>query len=244
MSNVIYLTPGNYVQYGLITDPLPKVIAEGLAIVTGAVVNVTGKSFGTKSIQSLSGDMNLAANAGKTGDTAFLAGVMGNLFGDTLTKTGNYLGGVIGFYSVTGAGASTFPTGAVLAGIGDGSTDADGAVVAFIDGDSTQTKAGAAFKVMNNNSVPGSGFNYGVDLSAASHDGFPAVAYLKGEARLSNGQEIYTGSASTRDAVRAQAGSQGAVGSLYLSSAGKAYLKVANAGATADWERVTTTAAD
>lgn len=34
------------------------------------------------------------------------------------------------------------------------------------------------------------------------------------------------------------------IGSTYLATTGKIYLKVANAGASSDWERVTTTAAD
>ncbi len=63
-------------------------------------------------------------------------------------------------------------------------------------------------------------------------------------ARLQNGSVIYYGAETTRDTVRAQVGLAGSIGSLYLSSAGKAYLKVANADATADWERVTTGAVD
>lgn len=55
---------------------------------------------------------------------------------------------------------------------------------------------------------------------------------------------VYTGAQTTRDTVRAEVGSGGAIGSIYLSSAGKVYVKVANAGATADWEKVTTSAAD
>src|SRR5262245_48127911 len=112
------------------------------------------------SFQACAADLDLGADAGKdSGDgTAFLAGMMGNLLGDSLSKTGNYLGGVIGHYNVTGLKATSYPSGALLAGIGDGVTEADGAVVAYVDGDSALTKAGAAFKVRSNNSTPGSGF--------------------------------------------------------------------------------------
>lgn len=55
---------------------------------------------------------------------------------------------------------------------------------------------------------------------------------------------LYTGACTTRDTVRAEVGTGGAVGSLYLSTAGKLYLKVAAAGATTDWQKVTATAAD
>ena len=55
---------------------------------------------------------------------------------------------------------------------------------------------------------------------------------------------IYTGAQTTRDTVRTEVGTGGAIGSIYLSTAGKIYLKVANANATADWQKVTATAAD
>jgi len=54
---------------------------------------------------------------------------------------------------------------------------------------------------------------------------------------------VFQGACTTRDTVRAEVGTC-AIGSLYLSSAGKAYLKVANAGATTDWQKVTASAAD
>jgi hypothetical protein len=140
------------------------------------------------SFQPIAADLTLAAGAGKDSpDTAFLAPVMGNVWGTDPTKTGNYLGGLIGFYSISGTGGSTYPKGAVLAGIGDGSTDADGAVVAFIDGDSAKTNARAAFAVMNNNSTPGSGFKYGLDLYSATRDGYPPVAFTEADIRFSDG---------------------------------------------------------
>jgi len=60
-----------------------------------------------------------------------------------------------------------------------------------------------------------------------------------------NGVTIIRGDASTRLGVNTQIGSTGSNGSIYLSTAGKIYLKVANTGvATDDWQRVTTTAVD
>ena len=52
------------------------------------------------------------------------------------------------------------------------------------------------------------------------------------------------GSASTRADVRADGGDSAPIGAQYNSSAGKMYLKVANAAADTDWQRVTTTAVD
>jgi hypothetical protein len=61
---------------------------------------------------------------------------------------------------------------------------------------------------------------------------------------LTGGQIIVQGTQTTRALVRAEVGDVPAIGSLYLSTAGKLYLKVANAAADTDWQRVTTTAAD
>ena len=57
---------------------------------------------------------------------------------------------------------------------------------------------------------------------------------------------ILKGSSSTRSSLRTEIGDSSSVanGSLYLSTAGKAYLKVNNANAATDWEKVTTSAAD
>jgi hypothetical protein len=55
---------------------------------------------------------------------------------------------------------------------------------------------------------------------------------------------IYSGSATTRSGVLSQVGSTAANGSLYLSTAGKMYLRVNNANSATDWQKVTTTAAD
>jgi hypothetical protein len=64
-------------------------------------------------------------------------------------------------------------------------------------------------------------------------------------ARLQNGAVIYYGSQATRDTVRTEVGTGGAIGSMYMSStSGKHYIKIANANATADWVLVTTSAAD
>lgn len=66
-------------------------------------------------------------------------------------------------------------------------------------------------------------------------------AALLNEAGL---QVVFYGASTTRAAVLAEVGSAAAIGAIYLSSAGKQYVKVANAAAAADWERVTTTAVD
>lgn len=148
------------------------------------------KSYtGTGSFQPIGIDLTLGAAAGGT-TGKFLSPIMGNVLGENLTKAGNYIGGLIGHYNVSGTNATTYPSGAVLGGIGDGTTTAKGAFIAYIDGDSAQTNAGAAFLVMHNNSTAGSGFSYGLDLYGAARDGYSAVAFLSADIRFSNGQGL------------------------------------------------------
>ena len=155
---------------------------------------------GAGSFQTVAADLNLDPGAGSNGDggdTDFLAGVMGNIIGADLTagKDANYLGGVIGHFNITGTKRTTYPSGAILAGIGDGVTQVDGAVVAYIDGDSAQTNCGAMFKVRSNNSNGASGPDFGLDLQDAAHDGFQAVNrafYKKAQIRLTEDVVIFT----------------------------------------------------
>lgn len=87
-------------------------------------------------------------------------------------------------------------------------------------------------------SAAAGGFTNGLNLSGTT------IAATGGQVIFSNGVYLYTGAQTTRDTVRAEVGLGGAIGSTYFSTAGKIYLKVANADATTDWERVTTSAAD
>lgn len=142
---------------------------------------------GSRSHQVVGPDMNVSEDVGSDdgSNPKFIATIMGNLIGDALSNAANYLAGVIGAFSVTGAKATSYPAGAVLAQISDGVTAADGAVVAYVDGDSAVTKANAAFKAMSNNSNAGSGFDYGMDLFGAAHDGYNELAILKADLRMS-----------------------------------------------------------
>lgn len=58
------------------------------------------------------------------------------------------------------------------------------------------------------------------------------------------GMSVFAGAQTTRLGVLNEVVSTAAIGSIYMSTAGKMYVKVANAGANTDWQRVTTTAAD
>jgi hypothetical protein len=178
---------------------------------------------GTDSHQVIAADLNLDAGAGTSasGDSSFLGAIMGNVLGATLTKTKNYLAGLIGHYNVTGTKNTTYPAGAVLGGIGDGVTAADGAFVAYIDGDSATTTAGAAFKVRTNNSTAASGFDYGLDLQDAAHDGFQAVDsafYNAAVVRLVEDICLVVGTATPTDGVSGTGVGIAGKGSLHLNT--------------------------
>lgn len=213
-------------------------------------VNVTPTLTGANDVYkaAVRGNATIAA---ATGSSTFLNpssffGVKGYISGANLSGTANTLAGVHGIYNVTGTSASVLPKAGVIGVVGDTTTTADCAVMGYLDGDGGVTTARAAFGVMMQNSSGASGFQYGLDLQlqlVTGHETY-SQAYKKADVRLQNGQEVYTGAETTRDAVRAAVGTQGAIGSLYCSSAGKMYLKVAAGDATTDWQRVTTTAAD
>lgn len=169
---------------------------------------------GSSSNQAVAADLEVAATVGDNTDTSFIAAGMFNLIGDALTKTKNYLAGVIGAYSLTGSNGSTYQKGGVLGIIMDGVSVADGAVVAVLDGDSSQTNANAAFAARGNNSVPNSGFDYGLDLYSAAHDGYPVLPILKADIRCSNQVVIMNGAGAPVDGTTGD--NFAGPGSLYL----------------------------
>lgn len=152
----------------------------GLAIPAGASVTYSSTSYaGTGSFQPIGPDLNLDAAAGSSTDPKYIATGMFNIFGDALTKTKTYIGSLIAKISITGTNPSSYPRGAFIAEVGDGVTAADGAVGAVLGGDSALTGADAAFFVDNQNTTPGSGFDYVLKGSKLTHDGYPALVPRK-----------------------------------------------------------------
>lgn len=209
-----------------------------LAIPAGQSITYSSDEYdGTGSFQPIAPDLNLdpAAGSDDGADPSYLGVVMGNVLGADLTEDANYIGGVIGAYSVTGTKATTYPTGAVLAQITDGVTEVDGAVTAYIDGDGSVTTANAAFKIKSNNSTAGSGFGWVIDGCDAAHDGYLAATPRFGFARIAiNSVDlpvgIYFGVATGDAAIVAQVGADNTIadGSLYIShlaGAGKLFQK-------------------
>jgi hypothetical protein len=136
-------------------------IPNGYANVTGNATTVGGgATIGVRSILAI----DSAFGSNDANDPASAQAVRGRVTGSNLTKTRNYVTGVTGQYLVTGTNASEFINTGLLGVVGDQTTTANAAVVAYLDGDGGLTTAGSAYGVSMKNSTPGSGFDYGLDL--------------------------------------------------------------------------------
>lgn len=207
----------------------------------GSTVSGETEFSGTGSFQPIAPDLSLDAAAGSAdgANPKYLAAVMGNILGDSLTKDANYLGGVIGAFSITGTKATTYPAGAILAQITDGVTQADGAVVAYVDGDGSVTKANAAFKAMSNNSTAGSGFDYGLDLTSPAHDGYNDLAILKADVRMTNDVCLFEKAGVPVDGVSGTGAGFAGPGSMCIDITNKNVYINANTKASPTWKLVT-----
>lgn len=115
-------------------------------------------------------------------------GVKGQVYATDQTTTATYYAGVMGRYLVYGTNASTFPKVGILGVVGDSTTTADAAVMAFLDGDGGTTTARAGFGIAMTNSTGASGFTYGLDLKMQDPvgGGGSIKAYKTAEIRLAN----------------------------------------------------------
>jgi hypothetical protein len=157
------------------------------ASAVGAGATVGGSSILTVSSAFGSSDPNSPASA---------QGLRGRITGANLTGNSNYLTGVTGQYLITGTNASDFIKAGVLGVVGDQTTTADAAVVAYLDGDGGLTTAAAAYGVSMKNSTGGSGFDYGldlqwIDLGLVGLD----VPFKQADIRFNNGVELVANTA-------------------------------------------------
>ena len=154
-------------------------------------------------------------------------GMAGQVFGTAnQTKTATYYIGVMGRYLMGGTNASTFAKAGVMGVVGDSTTTADAAVMAWMDGDGGTTTARAGFGIGMTQSTGASGFDYGMDLKLqdAVGGGGSVQDYKKAEIRMSNDVVIMTGSAAP---VNGTTGDNFAgPGSLYVAtSTGVLYIQ-------------------
>jgi hypothetical protein len=164
-----------------------------LNVVTTANIVGGGATVATKSVLNV--DSTFGSNSST--DPASAQAVRGRVTGSNLTKTRNYVTGVTGQYLITGTNASEFIKAGILGVVGDQTTTADGAVVAYLDGDGGLTTANAAYAVSMKNSTPNSGFNYGLDLQFISLNlgGVTTSKFKQADIRFNNGVTLVANTA-------------------------------------------------
>ena len=179
---------------GFTFDKTTGVFATPFANVSG-VANIVGggATVATKSVLNV--DSTFGSNS--SSDPASAQAIRGRVTGSNLTQTRNYVTGVTGQYLVTGTNASEFIKAGVLGVVGDQTTTADGAVVAYLDGDGGLTTANAAYAVSMKNSTPNSGFNYGLDLQFISLNlgGVTTSKFKQADIRFNNGVTLVANTA-------------------------------------------------
>lgn len=152
-------------------------------------------------------------------------GSSGQVFGSNLTSTATYYIGATGRYLITGTNASTFAKAGVMGVVGNTTTTADAAVMAWMDGDGGTTTARAGFGIGMTQSTAASGFDYGMDLKLqdAVGGGGSIQPYKKAELRMSNDVVIMTGSAAPTNGTTGD--NFAGPGSLYVAtSTGVLYI--------------------
>ena len=168
-------------------------IPNGNANVTGNANTVGGgATVGVRSILAI----DSAFGSNDANDPASAQAVRGRVTGSNLTKTRNYVAGVTGQYLVTGTNASEFINTGLLGVVGDQTTTANAAVVAYLDGDGGLTTAGSAYGVSMKNSTPGSGFDYGLDLQFINLNvAGTTTPFKQADIRFNNGVELVANTA-------------------------------------------------
>ena len=230
-----------------------RVTDNGTAANAVAVQGLTTKASGVSTGEAWTGNFILTMTGGKYEDvfgvsSDVVIGATSSVGSASSPAVNNLVAGRFSSYVDTSATLSAVvldvPILSVLNGGANDRAKADAAVMAMIDGGSAGTvTAESAFAVRDYGDVgAGDEFDYGLNLYFNSAPF--ANTFAQSDIRVSSGAKIFTGSAANGDAVYAEVGAKDATGSLYITTAGKLYVQVANAGAATDWELVTTTDAD
>jgi len=147
-------------------------------------------------------------------------GSSGQVFGSNLSSTATYYIGASGRYLITGTNASTFAKAGSMGVVGNTTTTADAAVMAWMDGDGGTTTARAGFAIGMTQSTAASGFDYGMDLQLqdAVGGGGSVQPYKKAELRVSNNVVVMTGSGAPSDGTTGD--NYAGPGSMYVDITG------------------------
>ena len=155
-------------------------------------LNVTALGGSDKYVNGAYSRVTIDSAFGGTGaaDISTVQCVRGRVQGSNLSKAGINVSAIRADYDVTGSNAAQMKT-AVLAAIQPGTSTADAAVIAYIEGDSGVSHAESAYAVRMANSTAGSGFQYGLNLEMLNvvngPAGAPNVAFDTADIRLNNG---------------------------------------------------------
>lgn len=159
-------------------------------------------------------------------DPSSAQGMAGQVFGTgNQTSTATYYIGVMGRYLMTGTNASTFAKAGVMGVVGNVTTTADAAVMAWMDGDGGTTTARAGFGIGMTQSTGASGFDFGMDLKLqdAVGGGGSIQPYKKAELRMSGDVCVLIGASAPVDGTTGD--NFAGTGSLFVdTTAGKLYI--------------------
>jgi hypothetical protein len=154
-------------------------------------------------------------------------GVAGQVFGSgNQTSTATYYIGTMGRYLMTGTNASTFAKAGVMGVVGDRTTTADAAVMAWMDGDGGVTTARA-------------GFGMDLNLQDAVGGGGSIRPYKKAEIRVSNNVVVMTGAGAPTSGASGTGDDFAGPGSLFVDVTGANLYVQAGTISSPNWKLVT-----
>jgi hypothetical protein len=185
---------GSLTLGGTLDLSAPPAIGSGTAA-TGAFTFLTSTTTSSTAAEATAtrgvfSQLTLSGSFGSSNPIAPSSGqgVQGRVSGSNLTSNSTYYSGSLGQYRITGTNASTFPKVGMLGVVGDQTTTADAAVMAWMDGDGGTTTARAGYGIGMTQSTGASGFDYGMDLKLqdAVGGGASVQPYKVAEIRLAN----------------------------------------------------------
>jgi hypothetical protein len=160
---------------------------------------------------------------------------------DEADTADGYITGLLGIYDTNGVNPSvTLTTPGFKAAVGgvvkdNANTQPDAAVMAFLEGDSTGTPAGAAFKAVSVRSSSGGWFNYGLDLYDEAGYGYNIG---KADIRLESGAVVMENAGAPTDGATGTGDTYADTGSLLIDTTnGNGYINKGDADSQ-NWDKV------
>ena len=203
----------------------------------GIMIDVKNTADGNTSGNTLQGISAQASNDA--------TGAISNLVGGTLTAYNKNAGGIVG--SAIGAKISTKANNQVTSTM-------IGAEITYTRQAAYNTAA-EDIVVMNCNSSIGTGIDSAITIAStysgsastdSMNDGINMTAAAINQAQIvfSNGSKLFVGAQTSENGVYGEVGAYDAVGSVYFGAGGTIFTQVADNGANADWETVTSASAE